>query len=70
MYIETIITFVFQKLDPLLCVESVPYEGVEMQQSARKKNKFVPLYSLEGREKLVIKLPGDTFETSVSNCVI
>ncbi|KAK7486815.1 hypothetical protein BaRGS_00021962 [Batillaria attramentaria] len=25
---------------------------------ARKKNKFVPLYSQEGKEKLVIKLPG------------
>ncbi|XP_025078009.1 activating signal cointegrator 1-like isoform X2 [Pomacea canaliculata] len=64
------------QLDPLLCVESVPYEGVEMQQSARKKNKFVPLYSLEGREKLVIKLPGRTLcecqaakHKLINNCI-
>lgn len=32
--------------------------GVQEGQGARRKNKFVPLYSQEGKEKLVIRIPG------------
>ncbi|KAK7116658.1 activating signal cointegrator 1-like isoform X2 [Littorina saxatilis] len=34
--------------------------GEQLGIGAKKKNKFVPLYSQQGKEKLVIKLPGRT----------
>ena len=39
-------------------LNGVVADGQFLGQGARKKSKFVPLYSQHGKEKLVIKLPG------------
>ena len=40
-------------------LNGVVADGQFLGQGARKKSKFVPLYSQHGKEKLVIKLPGN-----------
>ena len=44
-------------------------DGQYLGQGARKKSKFVPLYSQHGKEKLVIKLPGSIRQRSRSYCL-